>query len=61
MSRFWTDSRTLSAEFHSEFQGFDVALAMLSGFFDEEFRVANDEADEALVAEYVRSLRVRVR
>jgi len=52
---------TLSAEFHSEFEGFHVALAVLSGLFDEELAVADNETDETLVAEHVRSLRVSVR
>ena len=55
----WVDV-TLSAEFHSHFEWLDVALAVLSGFFDEELAVADDEAHEALVAQHVGSLCVGV-
>lgn len=54
-------SSTLKSELHAEVDRFDVALAVLAGLSDEQLVVADDDADEALVAEHVATLRVSVR
>ena len=50
----------MKSELHAEIYGFDVALTVLTGFPDKKLVVADDHADEALVAEHVATLRVRV-
>lgn len=50
----------MSNEFHAESKGLDISLTMFASFFDVELGFADDDADEALVAQQVAPFRVRV-
>lgn len=53
--------RTLTSDFHSKTEGFNVTLAVFSCFFDEEFAVVDNHANKAFVAENITTLSVGVR
>lgn len=51
----------MKGELHAEVDGLQIALTMFARFPDEQLVIADDDADEALVAEYIATLRVSVR